>query len=146
MVETEEERKEAAEGGTADAGVLRTGKRAVFAINKGFHFFNQKFGIAVGAAAAEFGNVRGCVFANARLGVVHADNDERSDGAGLNAIVRCLANVPILPGDERSGTVEKILSVVKIKDGKMAGGLFCVPARSVYPNPPPLASQPPAQR
>src|SRR5208282_3502258 len=97
---------------------MRTGKRAVFAIDEGFYLFDQKFCVAIGAAAAEFRNVRGSVFANARFGVVHADDDQRHDRAGVNTLVRGLPDVPILPGDERSGAIEKILPVMKIEDGK----------------------------
>src|SRR5229473_1056280 len=131
MLEAQVERNKSAQGGAADAGVLRAGERAVFAVDEGLHFFDEKFGIAIGAAAAEFGNVSRRVFANAGFGVVHADDDQRGDGADLNAVIGGLADVPILPGDEGCGAVEKILAVMKIEDGKMARGLLGVSGRSV---------------
>src|SRR6267378_7555234 len=111
--------------------MLRAGERAVFAIDERLHLFDEKFCVAVGAASAEFGDVGGGVFADARFGVVHADDDQRGDNAGLNAIIRGLADVPILTRDEGSRTIEKILAVVKIEDGKMARGLLGVAGRSV---------------
>src|SRR6266853_3941963 len=88
MLEAEVEGNEAAQRGTANACMLRAGERAVFAIDEGLHFFNKEFCIAVGAAATEFGDMGGSVFANARLGVVHPDDDQRGDYASLNAIIR----------------------------------------------------------
>src|SRR5437762_2389582 len=99
--------------------MLRAVEGVIFAVDERLHFFDEKFCVAVGAAAAEFGNGSGSVFANARFGVVHADDDQRSDRAGLNAMIRSLADVPILPGNKGSGTIEKILAVVKIEDGEM---------------------------
>src|SRR5216683_1324600 len=131
MLEAEVEGNEAAQRGTADAGMLRAGERAVFAIYEGLHFFDEKFGIVVGAAATEFGDVSWSVFANARFGVVHADDDERGDHAGLNAMIGSLADMPVLPGDEGGCAVEKILAVMKIEDGKMARGQLSVSGRSV---------------
>src|SRR6266849_5934409 len=75
MLAAELKRHETTQRGTADSGVLRAGQRAVFAIDEGLHFFNKEFCIAVGAAAAEFGDMGGSVFANARFGVVHSDDD-----------------------------------------------------------------------
>src|SRR5467141_2674220 len=106
--------------------MLRAGERAVFAIDERLHLFDEKFCVAVGAASAEFGDVGGGVFADARFGVVHADDDQRGDNAGLNAIIRGLADVPILPGDEGSGAIEKILAVMKIEDGETAAWLASV--------------------
>src|SRR6266478_4213903 len=131
MLEAEVEKNKAAQRGTADAGMLRAGKRAVFAIDEGLHFFDEEFGVAVGAAATEFGDVSGSVFANASFGVVHADDDQRGDRARLNALIGGLADAPVLPGDEGSGAIEKILAVMKIEDGKMARGLIGVAGRSV---------------
>src|SRR5260370_38272518 len=110
--------------------MLRAGERAVLAIDEGLHFFNEKLCVAVGTAAAEFGDVSGSVFANARLLVVHADDDQRSDRARLNALIGGLADVPILPRDEGSGAIEKILAVMEIEDGKVARGLASVSRRS----------------
>ena len=131
MLETYVERNETAQRGTANAGVLRTVDCAVLAIDEGLHFLDEKFCVTVGAAAAELGNGSGRVFANARLGVVHPDDDERSDGARLNAIIRSLADMPVLPGDKGSGAIEKILAVVKIEDGEMTRRLIVVTGRRV---------------
>src|ERR1700682_489443 len=81
MLEPQIEGNQASQRRTADAGVLRAGERAVFAIDEGLHFFDQKFCIAVGAAAAAVGNVGGSVFANARLRVVPPYDDQRSNRA-----------------------------------------------------------------
>src|SRR5216684_4585388 len=131
MLQPQIEGDEAAQRRTADAGMLRAGERAVFAIDEGLYFFEEKLCIAVGAAAAEFGDVRGSVFADARFGVVHADDDQRGDYASLNAIIRSLADVPVLSRDEGSGAIEEILAVVKIKDGETARGLTGVSGRGV---------------
>src|SRR5260370_23208346 len=111
--------------------MLRAGERAVFAIDERLHFFDQEFCITVSAAAAELGNGRGALFANARLGVVHPDDDQRSTHARLNAMIRGLPDVPVLPGDEGSGAIKEILAVVKIQDGEMARGLVRVSGRRV---------------
>ena len=111
--------------------MLRAGERAVFAIDERLHFFDQKFCIAVGAAAAEFGNFAGSVFTNSRSCVVHPDDDQRGDRANLNAKIRGLPEVPVLPRDEGSGGIEEILAVLKIEDGEMAQGLVSVSGRRV---------------
>src|SRR5260370_9789807 len=111
--------------------MLRAGEGAVFAIDEGFHFFDQKFCIAVSAAAAEFGNGRGSVFANARVGVIHSDDEQRSSRARLNAMMRGLPDVPVLPRDEGSGAIKEILAVMKIQDREMARGLVRVSGRRV---------------
>ena len=111
--------------------MLRAGERAVFAIDERLHFFDQKFCIAVGAATAELGNFGGSVFTNSRFGVVHAHDEDRGDRARLNAMIRSLADVPILPGNEGSGAIEKILAVMKIEDREMTQGLVSVSGRRV---------------
>src|SRR5580704_2251347 len=111
--------------------MLRAGERAVLAVHEGLYLIDEKLCVAIGAAAAEPGHVRWSVFADARFGVVHADDDERLDLAGLDAIIRRRTDVPVLPGDEGSGAVKKILAVMKIKDGKTAPGLLRVAGRSV---------------
>src|SRR5690349_726698 len=131
MLEPDVERNEASQRGTADAGVLRAVEGAILAVDEGHHFFDEKFCVAVRAAAAELGNVRGSVFANARLRVVHADADERSDRAGFNALIRSLPDVPILTSDEGSGAVDKILAIVKIEYGTLTGGPLGVTGRRV---------------
>src|SRR6266567_2984323 len=111
--------------------MLRAGKGAVFAIDEGLHFFDQKFCVAVGAAAAELGNGRGSVFANARLRVVHPNDNQRGHRASLNTMIRSLPDVQVLPGDEGSDAIEEILAVMKIQDGEMARGLVRVSGRRV---------------
>ena len=111
--------------------MLRAGERAIFAVDQGLHLFDEEFCVAIGAATAEFRHVSGSIFANARFRVVHADDDERSDRARLNAMIGGLANVPVLAGNEGSGAIEKILAVVKIENGEMAGGLIGVSGRRV---------------
>src|SRR5712692_6185437 len=111
--------------------MLRAGEGTVFAIDKWLHFFDQKFCIAVGAAAAEFGDMGGSVFTNARLRVVHPHDDQRGDQASLNAMVRGLPDVPVLPWDEGGGAIEEILAVMKIEDGEMAPGLVRISGRRV---------------
>src|SRR2546430_12637916 len=88
--------------------MLRAGERAIFAVDQGLHLFDEEFCVAIGAATAEFRHVSGSIFANARFRVVHADDDERSDRARLNAMIGGLANVPVLAGNEGSGAIEKI--------------------------------------
>jgi hypothetical protein len=79
------------------------------------------------------------VFADARFGVVHADDDERLDLARMDALIRSLTDVPVLPWNERRGTIEKILSVMKIEDGKMAQRLLRVSRRCVHDKVPLIA-------
>src|SRR5260370_17364679 len=98
--------------------MLRAGERAVFAIDEGLHFFDEKFCVAISAATAEFGDVSGRVFANARFGVVHPDDDQGSDRARLNAMIGSLPDIPVLPGDERIGAPQEILPLVVIPDMK----------------------------
>src|SRR5260370_25409967 len=131
MLESRIKGDQAAKRRPADAGVLRAGERAIFAIDERLHFFDQKLFIAIGAAAAEFGNVGGSVFANARLGVVHPDDDQRGDHASLNTVIGGLPDMPVLSGDEGRGAIEEILAVMKIEDGEMAPGLVSVSGRRV---------------
>src|SRR5216684_1064179 len=114
-----------------DAGMPRAGKRAVFAIHKWFHFLDQKSRISIGAAPAEFRCMGWGVFPDACFGVVHPHDNERLDSARLNVTIRGLSNAPILPWDEGGGTIEEILSVLKIEDGKIAPGLVSVSGRCI---------------
>src|SRR5579885_3577911 len=97
-LETKVERDETTERGAAEAGVGRTGKRAVFALDEGHNFFNEESGVAVGAASAEPGHARGCVFADARFRVVQAHDDERFNRAAADAFVGGVAVVQIEHG------------------------------------------------
>lgn len=126
MLEPEIERNQAAQRRAANSGVQRAGESAVFAIYERLHFLNQKFRVAVGAATTEFGDVRGRIFSDTRFGVVHADDDERFDRARFDAIIRGWADVPVLPGDEGSGAIEKILAVVEIKHWEMTPRLVVI--------------------
>src|SRR5712692_1569106 len=112
--------------------MLRPRERAIFALHEGFHLFDQKFGVAVGAPAAELGHMRGRVFADARFGVVDADDQQRLDHTGLNVLLSGLTDMPVLPWDKGGGAVEKVLAVVKIEDGKMTAGLLLIARRRVH--------------
>ncbi len=131
MLEPNIEGDQSTERRTADAGMLWAGERAVFAIHKWFHFLDQKSRISIGAAPAELRCMGRRVFPDARFGVVYPHDNERLDGARLNATIRGLSNAPILPRDEGGGTIEEILSVLKIEDGKMAPGLVSVSGRRI---------------
>src|SRR2546426_5029773 len=111
--------------------MLGAGERTVLAIDEGLHFFDEEFCVTVGAAAAELGNMCRSVFANARFGVVHPDDDQRCDRASVNAMIRSLPDVPVLPRDEGSGAIEEILAVMKIEDREMTQGLVSVSGRRV---------------
>src|SRR2546425_8600232 len=106
--------------------MLGAGKRAVFAIDERPNFFQQKFRVTIRAAAAESWHMGRSVFADARSGVVHADDDERLDLACMDANIRRLPDVPVLSWNERRCAIEKILPVMKIQDGKMPRGLLRV--------------------
>ncbi len=94
------------------------------------HFLQQKFRVTVRAATSEFGRTRRRVFAQPLLaGIVNAHDDERLDAAFLNPLVCGLPDVPVHPGNKGGGAIEKILSVVKIKDGKTPQGLRVVAGR-----------------
>ena len=91
----------------------------------------EKFGVAVGAAAAKLGNFCGRVFVDAGFaGVVDADDDERFDGAALDQVIGGAMNVPVLAG-EGGGAVEKILTVLEIEDREAAPGLLVVAGREI---------------
>ena len=99
---------------------------AVFILDEGHDLLQEKFAVAVGAAAAELGNFAGGVFLDARFaGVVDADDDERLEGARLDQIISCAVDVPVLPS-EGGGAVEKILAVVEIEDWEAALWWFVV--------------------
>jgi hypothetical protein len=49
----------------------------------------------------------------------------------MDAMIRGLADVPILTGNERSGAVEEILAIVKIEDRETVRGLFRVSGRRI---------------
>ena len=111
--------------------MLRAGERAVFAVDERLHFFDQKFCIAVGAAAPQLRDLGGSVFPNSRFGVVHPDDDQRSDHASLNVLIRGLPDVPVLARDKGSGSIEEILAIMKIEDRKMAPGPVSISGRRV---------------
>src|SRR6266567_4006071 len=131
MLESNIERGQTTQRRTTDAGMLRAGKRAVFAIHKWFHFLNQKPCISVGAAPAEFRCMGWGVFPDACFGVVYPHDNERLDSIRLNAMIRSLSHAPILPWDEGGGAIEEILSVMKIEDGKMPSRLVSVSGRRI---------------
>ena len=56
-------------------------------------------------------------------------------------MIRGLADVPILAGDEGSGAIKKILAVVKIEDGKITTGLPVISGRSVDDEVAPIAEK-----
>ena len=131
MLESQVKRDQASQGRAANAGMLRTGKCTVFAFHERLYFLDEEFRVAVGAAAAELGHMRGRVLADARFGVVHADDDEWLDRAGVDAVIGGLADVPVLPGNEGSSAVEEILTVVKIENRETAVRLFRIAGRGV---------------
>ena len=91
------------------------------------YFLNEKFCVAVGAAATEARRFSGRVFINAGFSdVVNSDDDERLDGAGENEIVSGVADVPIHSGNEGGGAIEKILAVVHVQNGKAALRLLVI--------------------
>ena len=96
------------------------------------YFLNEKFCVAVGAAATEARRFSGRVFINADSSdVVNSNDDERLDGAGENEIVGGVADVPIHAGDEGGGAIEKILAVVHVQNRKAAFGLLVIPRRKI---------------
>lgn len=130
--QAEVERDEAAERGAAYAGTVDAGSDAIAPLHERANFFEKKFGVAIGAAATELGRARGRVFTKALFaGVIDADDDERLDAIFVDAVVGSLADMPIHARDEGSGAVEKILAVVKIKDGIGALGLLVVAGREI---------------
>src|SRR5580698_9183694 len=130
-LEAEVKRDEAAERRTADAGETRIGVDAILRLDERHHFLQQKFCVAIGAAAAEFWRFGGCVLEDARFAcVVDADDDERRKPAGADAVVGGALDVPVLSG-KGCGAVEKILAVVKIEDGEAAIGLIVVAGREI---------------
>ena len=91
----------------------------------------RNFGVAIGTTTTKSRDMGGCVFADAGFRVVHADDDERFDQADGDEVVGRVADVPVHARDERGCAVEKILAVVKIKDGKVARGLIVVAGRKI---------------
>src|SRR5690349_25064936 len=53
MLESQVKRHKSAERRAADAGVLRPGKRPIFAFHKRLHFLDEKFCVTVRAPAAK---------------------------------------------------------------------------------------------
>jgi hypothetical protein len=101
-------------------------ERAVLLIHEGHNFLQEEFGVAVGAAAAKLWDFCGRVFVDAGFaGVVDADDDERFDCAALDQVVGGALDVPVLPS-EGGGTIEKILAVLEVEDGKSTPGLLVV--------------------
>src|SRR5262250_4032327 len=71
---------EGAKRGAANASALHAVRDAIVPLHEGSHFFEKKFGVAVGAAAAKFGRACGRVLAEALLaGVIDTNDDERLD-------------------------------------------------------------------
>jgi hypothetical protein len=94
--QTKIEREQAAERRTAHAGVRGARKHAVFLLNKRHHFLQEKFGVAVGAAAAQARRFGWRVFVNTHFSnVVNAHDDQRLHSAGKNEIVGGVADVPV---------------------------------------------------
>src|SRR6266851_5587391 len=131
MLESNIEGDQTTERRTTNAGMLRAGERALFAIHEWTHCRNQKYNISVAAASAEFRCMGWGVFPDACFGVVHRHDNERLDSARLNGVIRGLSNAPILPRDEGGGAIEEILSVLKIEDGEMPSRLVSVSGRRI---------------
>ena len=94
-------------------------------------FLHQKFGVAVGAAAAEFRNLGGRVLVYAGFaGVVDADDEQGFDRAALDQVVCGALNVPVLAG-KGCGAIKEILAVVEIKDREATPRLLIVAGREI---------------
>ena len=107
-----------------NAVILRTSERSVFAIDEWLPssviWHSGRRGRRVWAWVG--------VFADTRLGVAMPTMMARRP---LDALIRSLTDVPVLPGNERRGAVKKILPVMKIQDGKTARRLLRVTRRRV---------------
>jgi hypothetical protein len=54
--------------------------------------------------------------------IVDSDEDERRNFAGLNQFGGCLVGAPFLCIEDRSTSIEEVLSVVEIEDGVTVAG------------------------
>ena len=80
--------------------MLGAGEGAIFSFHEWLYFLDQKFCVTVRAAPAKLCHMGGRIFADACFRVVHADDDERLDGASVNTLVRRVSNMPVLSGNE----------------------------------------------
>src|SRR5207245_10617829 len=99
MLESQVKRHKSAQRRAADSGVLRSGKRPIFAFHKRLHFLDEKFCVTISAPAAQHWHIRERIFADSRFRVVRADDDDRLDGASVDALVARLLDVPAWPQD-----------------------------------------------
>src|SRR5882672_182674 len=121
------EADETAERGAANSGAPGATFDTICGLNEGHQFIEEKFSVTIGATAAESGHARRGVFANAGFTrVVDADDDHGFCPASENGRIRGIPNMPIHSGNIGRATVEKILAIMQIEDGKMALRLVVV--------------------
>src|SRR5580765_763136 len=101
-------------------------------MNERHHFLKQKSSVAIGATTAETRYARRRVLPEPRLpGIVNSDDDKRLDATAVNFAVRRRAHVPVL-SVERGCTIEKILTIMQIEDGKAPQRLFLISGRQIH--------------
>jgi len=98
-----------------DAGVLRAGERAVIRDRRTASLLRSKILHSGRRGRRRAWELRWSVFTNSRSCVVHPDDDQRGDRARLNAKIRGLPDVPVLPWMKEVGAIKQILAVMKIR-------------------------------
>ena len=132
MAKAEEQRHEAAQGRSADAGRGAIRSDAVVRSDEGHELADDHQAVAVGFAAAHLLVLVVGVFRKAVLaGVVDADDEERFDFAGFDGVVGVFADLPGTAGDKRCARVEEVLPVVHVENGVGAIRLFIVARRQI---------------
>jgi len=132
VFKAEGEGDEAAEGGSAESGVLRIRAGAEGVVDEGLELFEEEPAVAPTLAAAEFGVAGGGVLGHAaQAGVGDADEEDRLGETGLNHAVCRGVGEPGMAGDVGGLLVEEVLAVVEVEDREAAVGVVVILAREV---------------
>ena len=124
MLEPEIQGDEATQRRAAEGGRLATGPGAVGGVNLRLELLDEEAAIAGGFAAAKLCVAGGGVLRHAtKAGVGDADEDDRLDFIRFGETVGGGVGTPGVAGNIGGEVVEEVLAVVKIEDGKAAGGI-----------------------
>ncbi len=124
VIEAEDERDEAAEGGASEGGIGGVGEGAEGGVDEGLEVVDQELAVEGAFATAELGVAGGGVLGHAAgTGVGDADEDEGLDETGAGELVGGGVGAPGVAGEESGAVVEEVLSVVQIEDGEALVGV-----------------------
>src|SRR3984957_4283392 len=129
--ETEVERYQAAQRGTANSRVRRSIERAICLIHPRLQLLDEQAAIEVSLASAQIAVGHGGVFLHARdPGVVYSHNDQGLDDAFLDQPVAGGLHIPEAALDKAGRAIEQVLAILQIEHRIASPGLEVIRRQS----------------